>query len=117
MTNQITLEVAKIAMCAVETVLRKTSPGAEDYPQLVEDAIISSKDFISNLPKRKCLSVLNISDTFIAHHLLRIKDLFIIWRKIIAGQIFIYPKCIFRGQNIICAAVFEINENILKMIS
>lgn len=32
MTNQITLEVAKIAMCAVETVLRKTSPGAEDYP-------------------------------------------------------------------------------------
>ena len=35
MTNQITLEVAKIAMTAVETVLRKTSPGAEDYPQLV----------------------------------------------------------------------------------
>ena len=32
MTNQITLEVAKIAMCAVETVLRNTSPGAEDYP-------------------------------------------------------------------------------------
>ena len=39
MTNQITLEVAKIAMCAVETVLRKTSPGAEDYPQLVEQYI------------------------------------------------------------------------------
>ena len=36
MTNQITLEVAKIAMTALETVLRKTSPGAEDYPQLVE---------------------------------------------------------------------------------
>ena len=35
MTNQITLEVAKIAMTAVETVLRKTTPGAEDYPQLV----------------------------------------------------------------------------------
>ena len=35
MTNQITLEVAQIAMTAVETVLRKTSPGAEDYPQLV----------------------------------------------------------------------------------
>ena len=35
MTNQITLEVAKIAMTALETVLRKTSPGAEDYPQLV----------------------------------------------------------------------------------
>lgn len=35
MTNQITLDVAKIAMTAVETVLRKTSPGAEDYPQLV----------------------------------------------------------------------------------
>lgn len=31
MTNQITLEVAKIAMCAVETVLRKTSPGAENF--------------------------------------------------------------------------------------
>ena len=39
MTNQITLDVAKIAMCAVETVLRKTSPGAEDYPQLVEQYI------------------------------------------------------------------------------
>ena len=36
MTNQITLEVAKISMCAVETVLRKTSPYAADYPQLVE---------------------------------------------------------------------------------
>ena len=35
MTNQITLEVAKTAMTALETVLRKTSPGAEDYPQLV----------------------------------------------------------------------------------
>ena len=35
MTNQITLEVAKIAVCAVETVLRKTSPYAADYPQLV----------------------------------------------------------------------------------
>ena len=35
MTNQITLEVAKIAMTALEAVLRKTSPGAEDYPQLV----------------------------------------------------------------------------------
>ena len=36
MTNQITLEIAKIAMCAMETVLRKTSPCAADYPQLVE---------------------------------------------------------------------------------
>ena len=36
MTNQITLDVAKIALCAVETVLRKTSPGDADYPQLVE---------------------------------------------------------------------------------
>lgn len=36
MTNQIKLDVAKIAMCAVETVLRKTSPYAADYPQLVE---------------------------------------------------------------------------------
>ena len=36
MTNQITLDVARIAMCAVETVLRKTSPYAADYPQLVE---------------------------------------------------------------------------------
>lgn len=39
MKNQITLNVAKIALCAVETVLRKTSPGAEDYPQLVEQYI------------------------------------------------------------------------------
>ena len=36
MTNQIALDVARIAMCAVETVLRKTSPYAADYPQLVE---------------------------------------------------------------------------------
>lgn len=36
MTNQIALDVAKIAMVALETVLRKTSPGAADYPQLVE---------------------------------------------------------------------------------
>ena len=36
MTNQIALDVAKIAMGAVETVLRKTSPYAADYPQLVE---------------------------------------------------------------------------------
>ena len=36
MTNQIALDVAKIAMSAVETVLRKTSPCAADYPQLVE---------------------------------------------------------------------------------
>ena len=39
MKNQITLNVAKIALCAVETVLRKTSPDAEDYPQLVEQYI------------------------------------------------------------------------------
>ena len=39
MTNQITLDVARIAMCAVETVLRKTSPGAEDYQQLVAQYI------------------------------------------------------------------------------
>ena len=39
MKNQITLEVAKIALCAVETVLRKTSPEAEGYPQLVEQYI------------------------------------------------------------------------------
>ena len=36
MTNQIALDVAKIAMVALETVLRKTSPCAADYPQLVE---------------------------------------------------------------------------------
>ena len=42
MTNQITLDVAKIAMCAVETVLRKTSPYAADYPQLVEQSRSSS---------------------------------------------------------------------------
>ena len=36
MTNQIALDVAKIAMSAVETVLRKPSPCAADYPQLVE---------------------------------------------------------------------------------
>ena len=39
MTNQITLDVARIAMCAVETVLRKTSPCTADYPQLVEQYI------------------------------------------------------------------------------
>lgn len=39
MKNQITLNVAKIALCAVETVLRKTSPDAEDYSQLVEQYI------------------------------------------------------------------------------
>ena len=39
MTNQITLEVAKIAMTALETVLRKTSPGSEEYPMLVEQYI------------------------------------------------------------------------------
>ena len=39
MKNQITLNVAKIALCAVEAVLRKTSPGAEAYPQLVEQYI------------------------------------------------------------------------------
>ncbi len=39
MKNQITLNVAKIALYAVETVLRKTSPGAEDYPPLVEQYI------------------------------------------------------------------------------
>ena len=27
-----TLNLAKIALCAVETVLRNTSPDAEDYP-------------------------------------------------------------------------------------
>ena len=37
--NQIILNVAKIALCAVETVLRKTSPGAEDYPQLIDQYI------------------------------------------------------------------------------
>ena len=36
MTNQIPLEIAKIVLCAMETVLRKTSPYAADYPQLVE---------------------------------------------------------------------------------
>ena len=36
MTNKITLDVAKIALCAVETVLRKTSPCDADYLQLVE---------------------------------------------------------------------------------
>ena len=52
MTNQITLEVAKIAMCAVETVLRKTSPGAEDYPQLVEqymDAVNAYRQAVADI--------------------------------------------------------------------
>lgn len=39
MKNQITLEVAKIALCAVETVLQKTSPDAVGYPKLVEQYI------------------------------------------------------------------------------
>ena len=56
MTNQITLEVAKIAMCAVETVLRKTSPGAEDYPQLVEqymDAVNAYRQAVADIENAK----------------------------------------------------------------
>lgn len=33
MNPHTTLNLAKITLCAVETVLRNTSPGAEDYPQ------------------------------------------------------------------------------------
>jgi len=32
MNPHTTLNLAKIALCAVETVLRNTSPDAEDYP-------------------------------------------------------------------------------------
>ena len=39
MKNQIALNVAQLALCAVETVLQKTSPDAADYPQLVEQYI------------------------------------------------------------------------------
>ena len=39
MNPHTTLNLAKIALCAVETVLRNTSPGAEDYPQLVAQYI------------------------------------------------------------------------------
>ena len=52
MTNQITLEVAKIAMCAVETVLRKTSPCAADYPQLVAqymDAVSAYRQAVAGI--------------------------------------------------------------------
>ena len=52
MTNQITLEVAKIAMCAVETVLRKTSPCDADYPQLVEqymDAVNAYRQAVADI--------------------------------------------------------------------
>ena len=51
MTNQITLDVARIAMCAVETVLRKTSPYAVDYPQLVEqymDAVSAYRQAVAD---------------------------------------------------------------------
>ena len=51
MTNQITLEIAKIAMCAMETVLRKTSPYAADYPQLVEqymDAVSAYRQAVAD---------------------------------------------------------------------
>mgnify|MGYP004562234009 FL=1 len=52
MTNQITLDVAKIAMTALETVLRKTSPGAEDYPQLVAqymDAVSAYRQAVAGI--------------------------------------------------------------------
>ena len=52
MTNQIALDIAKIAMVAVETVLRKTSPCAADYPQLVEqymDAVSAYRQAIANI--------------------------------------------------------------------
>lgn len=39
MESQITLNVAQIAMSALETVLQKTAPWAEDYPLLVEQYI------------------------------------------------------------------------------
>lgn len=32
MNSHTTLNLAKIALCAVENVLRNTSPGAEDHP-------------------------------------------------------------------------------------
>lgn len=32
MNPHTTLNLAKIALCTVETLLRNTSPGAEDYP-------------------------------------------------------------------------------------
>ena len=51
MTNQITFDVARIAMCAVETVLRKTSPYAADYPQLVEqymDAVSAYRQAVAD---------------------------------------------------------------------
>ena len=51
MTNQITLDVTRIAMCAVETVLRKTSPYAADYPQLVEqymDAVSAYRQAVAD---------------------------------------------------------------------
>lgn len=51
MTNQITLDVARIAMCAVETALRKTSPYAADYPQLVEqymDAVSAYRQAVAD---------------------------------------------------------------------
>ena len=51
MTNQIALDVARIAMCAVETVLRKTSPYAADYPQLVEqymDAVSAYRQAVAD---------------------------------------------------------------------
>ncbi len=50
MKNQIPLDVARIALCAVETVLRKTSPHAADYPQLVEqymDAVAAYRQVVT----------------------------------------------------------------------
>ena len=38
MNPHTTLNLAKIALCAVETVLRNTSPGASAYRQAVTDA-------------------------------------------------------------------------------
>lgn len=39
MKNQIVLNVAQIALCSLETVLRNTLPWEEDYPLLVEQYI------------------------------------------------------------------------------
>ena len=53
MTNQITLDVAKIALCAVETVLRKTSPCDADYPQLVEQYMDAVSAYRQTVADRK----------------------------------------------------------------
>ena len=42
MTNQITLDVARIAMCAVETVLRKTSPLRQTTSQMLHHGLSTS---------------------------------------------------------------------------